>query len=136
MHIVGITGPSGSGKSLLGNYLISQNIPVIDADEVYHSLLVPPSECLDKLRDAFGDDIFAEDGSLDRTKLATLVFNDKTKLDLLNATVLDVVLKKIRLITSEYEKNGYFIHGRSLFWESWNRRLRRNFNLRRFKKRV
>ena len=106
MHIVGITGPSGSGKSLLGKYLSSKALPVINADEVYHSLLIPPSECLNKLRAAFGDDIFAEDGSLDRKKLATIVFSDKSKLALLNSTVLDVVLKETRQIIKQYETGG------------------------------
>ena len=106
MHIVGITGPSGSGKSLLGKYLSSKSLPVINADEVYHSLLIPPSECLDKLRAAFGNDIFTGDGSLDRKKLASLVFGDKTKLALLNATVLDGVLKETREIIKQYEDNG------------------------------
>ena len=106
MHIVGITGPSGSGKSLLGKYLSSISLPVINADEVYHSLLIPPSECLDKLHTAFGNDIFANDGSLDRKKLSALVFNDKAKLDLLNSTVLDVVLKETRQIIKQYEDSG------------------------------
>ena len=106
MHIVGITGPSGSGKSLLGKYLSSKAFPVINADEVYHSLLIPPSKCLDKLRAAFGNDIFNEDGTLDRKKLASLVFSDEAKLTLLNATVLDVVLEKTRRIIKQYENGG------------------------------
>ena len=95
IRILGITGPSGAGKSLLSQSLSAKGIPVIDADEVYHSLLIPPSPCLDALRDAFGDGIFGKDGSLDRSALSAIVFYDKEKLNLLNKTVLRFVLERI-----------------------------------------
>ena len=106
MTIVGITGPSGSGKSLLSEYLTASGISVIDADKVYHSLLLPPSPCLDALRQAFGDRIFREDGTLDRPALSEIVFHDEAKLALLNQTVLGFVLSKIRARIGELEKNG------------------------------
>lgn len=107
MKIIGITGPSGSGKSLLGKYLTSLGIPSIDADEVYHSMLIPPSPCLDALRSVFGDHIFNSDGTLDRSALAKIVFGDPKKLELLNATVLDKVLDKIRSMIGELEASGF-----------------------------
>ena len=96
MKIIGVTGPSGSGKSLLTYNFAKSGIPTIDADTVYHNMLIPPSECLDALRVVFGDNIFNTDGSLNRTELAKIVFNDQSKLDLLNKTVLGLVLKEIR----------------------------------------
>lgn len=96
MKIIGITGPTGAGKSLVSEYLARRGLPVIDADEVYHRLLIPPSPCLDALRAAFGDGVFHEDGSLDRPALSEIVFHDKEKLGLLNHTVLDMVLEEIR----------------------------------------
>ncbi len=106
MTILGITGPTGAGKSLFSEYLISQGIPVIDADAVYHSLLIPPSLCLDALRGAFGDEILHCDGSLNRAELSDIVFHDKAKLSLLNDTVLIFVLDKIRSMIGELEKEG------------------------------
>ena len=105
MKLLGITGPTGAGKSLLCQEL-SKHIPVIDADEVYHSLLIPPSECLNALRHAFGDTVFLHDGTLDRTALATVVFSDEEKLALLNQTVLDFVLQKIRSMIADFEQAG------------------------------
>ena len=96
MKIIGITGPTGAGKSLLSEYFSEQAIPVIDADEVYHSLLIPPSPCLDALSSAFGKEILRTDGSLDRQALAEIVFHDASKLALLNQTVLGFVLDEIR----------------------------------------
>ncbi len=107
MKVLGITGPTGSGKSLVSDLLKEKGIPCIDADDVYHKLLTPPSECLDAIRTAFGDDVIAPDGSLDRTRLAAIVFTDADKLELLNTTVLDRVIAKIRLIIADYDQNGY-----------------------------
>ena len=96
IRVIGITGPTGAGKSLLSDYLRRQGIAVIDADAVYHELLVPPSACLDALRQAFGDGIFFADGTLDRSALSAIVFHDADKLTLLNQTVLGFVLSEIR----------------------------------------
>jgi dephospho-CoA kinase len=79
----------------------------IDADRVYHELLVPPSRVLDALREAFGDKIFTADGTLDRKALSAIVFNDKEKLALLNKTVLDFVLEEIRRMIKALEKDGF-----------------------------
>ena len=105
MKVIGITGPTGAGKSLLCGKL-SEKFSVIDADEVYHSLLCPPSDCLDALRRSFGDGVFLSDGSLDRTALSSIVFSDEEKLSLLNRTVLDFVLKNIRAMLAELKASG------------------------------
>ena len=106
MKIIGITGPSGSGKSMLASALRERGISVIDADELYHSLLVPPSRCLELLREAFGDEIFNDDGTLDRPALARIVFSDEQKLELLNSTVLSVVIDESKKIFAEFCERG------------------------------
>ncbi|MBQ8345414.1 MAG: dephospho-CoA kinase [Clostridia bacterium] len=104
--IVGITGPSGSGKSLLRTFLDEKGFPCIDADGVYHHLLIPPSPCLTHLRQAFGDGIFLEDGRPDMPALRKLVFGDPSKLELLNQTVLGDVLAEIRRQISTPERQA------------------------------
>ena len=106
MTVIGVTGPSGSGKSLFGEFLRQQGLTVIDADQVYHELLIPPSPCLDALRSAFGDGILHADGSLNRAALSEVVFHDEEALTLLNKTVLDIVLVRIREILRERETMG------------------------------
>ena len=106
MKIIGITGPTGAGKSLLSEYFSERAIPVIDADEVYHSLLIPPSPCLDALRAAFGDGIFLEDGSLNRPALSEIVFHDPVELNRLNQTVLNFVLDTIRTMIHAIKSDG------------------------------
>ena len=105
MKIIGITGPTGAGKSTLSEYMRQRGIPVIDADKLYHSMLTPPSPCLDALRNAFGDRIFSGE-ELDRKKLANIVFSDENKLELLNQTVLSIVLDESRKIFTRYEAEG------------------------------
>lgn len=107
MTIIGITGPTGSGKTVLTEYLSGKGIPTVDADALYHSMLVPPSECLDAIAQAFGKDVISADGSLDRQKLSSLVFNSPEALALLNATVLPRVIDKVRSLIAEYEANGH-----------------------------
>ena len=106
MKIIGITGPTGAGKSTVSKGFAALGYNTIDADALYHSMLLPPSECLDAIRLEFGDDIFASDGSLDRSALAALVFSSKDTLERLNATVLPIVIAKMRDIIKEAEKRG------------------------------
>lgn len=106
MKILGLTGPSGSGKTLFSRFLGSRGYPCINADELYHSMLVPPSALLDSIRAEFGDSFFDENGELDRKALGRLVFSSKESLKHLNATVLPAVIEKIRSIAKYYEQNG------------------------------
>lgn len=124
MKIIGVTGPSGSGKTVLTKYFDSIGVPTVDADEVYHSMLVPPSECLDAIRSNFGDGVFLPDGSLDRATLGAVVFNDSEKLKLLNSTVLGMVLEKIRNMINDFEKQGHsavIIDGPTLIESGFNK---------------
>ncbi|MBQ8141313.1 MAG: dephospho-CoA kinase [Clostridia bacterium] len=106
-YIIGITGPSGAGKSLFSKYIVSASIPCIDADELYHSMLVPPSSCLDEIARVFGKDVIASDGTLDRAALSLRVFGDPQMLVRLNETVLPLVIEKIKKEIARYEQSGH-----------------------------
>lgn len=105
MKIIGLTGPSGSGKSLFCELFSNRGVKTIDADEVYHSLLVPPSPCLDKLEKRFGSGIIRSDGTLDREALAAIVFapGAKCELEALNEITLVTVIEKIKSMISELD---------------------------------
>ena len=105
-RIIGITGPSGSGKSLLCKYISELGIPCIDADAVYHDMLVPPSRCLDEIVKVFGEELLTEDGALDRRVLSERVLSDPEQLELLNRTVLPIVIDKINSNISTLTANG------------------------------
>ncbi len=106
MKIIGVTGPSGSGKTLLTEYFSERGVSTIDADALYHSMLTPPSRCLDAIKETFGDEVIAPDGSLDRAILSSIVFNDSQKLELLNKTVLRIVIERIHELIAELEDKG------------------------------
>ncbi len=106
IKIVGITGPSGAGKSLLCKYIADAGIPCIDSDEIYHAMLVPPSRCIDAIAEVFGNGVIAKDGSLDRSALSACVFSSPEKLDMLNKTVLPLVIEEIKQIIDSFEQNS------------------------------
>ena len=92
--IIGLTGPSGSGKGMVAKMFEQYNIPTVDTDLVYHKLLKPPSKCLEELKLNFGNNIVCEDQTLDRPKLASIVFSDKQKLNLLNSITHKYILER------------------------------------------
>ncbi len=76
--IIGVTGPSNGGKSTFCKVFERFGFTHINADEIYHSLL-NSGTYNEEFKKAFGDDIFTDE-SVDRKKLAKIVFNDKAKL--------------------------------------------------------
>lgn len=108
IKIIGLTGPSGAGKTTFCQIAADLGIKSIDTDALYHSLLVPPSPCLDELVCEFGEEILDGEGRLDRPRLAAIVFGDggETKLDKLNEITHKYVLGEARSTIAEADKNG------------------------------
>jgi len=72
--VIGVVGGIGSGKSFFAQTLAKhKNVVIVDADVVGHDLLFRP-EIRQRIRDRFGDEVFAEDGSIQRRSLARKVF--------------------------------------------------------------
>ena len=87
MILVGLTGGIGSGKSTVSSLLAAHGAVIIDADALVRELQAPGSPVLERMATHFGDRILREDGSLDRSKVAQIVFNDETALEALNDIV-------------------------------------------------
>ena len=85
MRIIGITGPTGAGKTTALHALADLGAAVIDCDGVYHDLTENSAPMLDELRRRFGDGIFDSDGALQRKVLGTIVFGDEGSLADLNS---------------------------------------------------
>lgn len=96
MLVIGLTGPTGSGKGTVSEIFSAYGLPVMNADEVYHQLLIPPSLCLDELTDRFGVGILTEEGTLNRRALGAIVFSDPASLEALNAITHHHVMQEIR----------------------------------------
>lgn len=106
MLVIGLTGPSGAGKGEVARCFSVHGLPVINADEVYHRLLLPPSPCLDALVAHFGKEILRDDGTLDRKVLSATVFSDPAELESLNRITHRFVMEAIRRDLEEYRQRG------------------------------
>lgn len=108
MTVIGLTGPSGSGKGKIAEILSEFGVRHIDADAVYHNILIPPSECLDELVEEFGYSILNAGGRLDRRALASVVFGEsnRDKLERLNKITHKYVCARIRQIIRHYGHTG------------------------------
>ena len=84
MKIIGITGPTGAGKTTALGALRELGAWMIDADEVYHRLLEESAPLREALTARFGD-IQDKSGKIDRKKLGNVVFGDPAALSDLNA---------------------------------------------------
>lgn len=94
-YIFAITGPTGSGKSTVSNIFRSLGVYVADADKAAKEVTAKGAECLERIRDAFGESVITENGELNRKKLSQIVFNDDKKLKLLNEITHSYIKKRI-----------------------------------------
>ncbi|KAJ7165855.1 dephospho-CoA kinase-domain-containing protein [Mycena filopes] len=87
MLVVGLTGGIATGKSSVSNLLKSKHIPVVDADILARQVVEPGTPALAKIVSFFGPEILQSDGTLDRKKLGSVIFNDEVKRRKLNSIV-------------------------------------------------
>src|SRR5437764_3048619 len=83
---IGLTGGIGSGKSVVAKIFELLNVPVYYADAASKRLYHTNKELMRNIKKQFGEEIYSND-QLNRQKLATIVFNDPQKLELLNQLV-------------------------------------------------
>ncbi len=85
--IIGLTGGIASGKSVVSGMLAERGALVIDADKVGHEAYAPGSACYDDVIAAFGADIVAADGQIDRKALGAKVFGNPAERNRLEGIV-------------------------------------------------
>lgn len=90
---LGITGGIGSGKSVVSEILKIKGIPVYNADTEAKRLMVEDEELRHQLMQLLGDDIYFENGTLDKKKVASKIFSNPTLLQKVNQTVHPAVGK-------------------------------------------
>ncbi len=79
-YFVGLTGGIGAGKSTVCELLARRGAIVVDADAIVREIQEPGTDAFIEIVDAFGSEIVAKDGTLDRQMLAELVFSDPGRL--------------------------------------------------------
>lgn len=93
---IGLTGGIGTGKSTVARILAELGADVIHADAVGHEVYAPNTPGWQRVVDAFGDDIVAPDGKIDRRKLGRIVFSDPNALARLNAIVHPLIRDNVK----------------------------------------
>lgn len=102
--IIGVTGSFGSGKTTVAGMFGRLGAYVIDADKVYHSLVIPGKSCHKKITGYFGKAVLNAAGRVDRKKLGKIVFGESSKLKTLNKLVHPEILKEIRRMAGSGRK--------------------------------
>jgi len=93
---IGLTGGIGSGKSTVAGLLEALGATVIHADTVGHEVYLPHTQGWQRVIEAFGPNILAPDGSIDRGRLGAIVFSDARARARLNAIVHPLIAAEIR----------------------------------------
>ena len=101
--IVGLTGKSCSGKNRVAELLDDSIFTVIDEDKIGHDAL---SANVDKIREAFGDDVIGAGNSVDRKKLGPIVFSSAKNLETLNSISHPWMVEKTLEMAKEIEESG------------------------------
>ena len=86
MKIIGVTGGIGSGKTTIINYIKSKGFAVYIADDAGKKVMQKP-EIIQQINELFNNEVLLADGFLDRSKIASLVFNNNDLLKKLNNIV-------------------------------------------------
>lgn len=79
MIVFGLTGGIATGKSLVASLLRDEGIPVFDADQTAREIVEPDKPAWKLIVSTFGEEVLAPDRTLDRAKLASIVFADAEK---------------------------------------------------------
>lgn len=106
MTVIGITGPSGAGKTTVLNVLEELGAAVIDCDALYHKLLREDTTLLESIRARFGPAVFDGEGKLDRKALGNVVFHDPAALAELNRLTHGAVLAALDKLLAQAEREG------------------------------
>jgi dephospho-CoA kinase len=94
--VIGLTGGIGAGKSTVAGMLAELGAVVIDADKIGHEIYRPGTDGFHRVVEAFGADMVAADGTIDRRKLGARVFGDPAALARLNGLVHPLIGDEIR----------------------------------------
>ncbi len=94
--VVGLTGPTGAGKSSVTDVAKNLGFKIIDCDALARLAVEKGSDGLADVVKAFGDGVLNSDGTLNRKQLAALAFSASDKTELLNKTLLPHIVKLIK----------------------------------------
>lgn len=106
MKIIGLTGGTGSGKSVVSRYMEEKGAVIVDADLISRQIVEQGKPAYLEICNYFGTDILDTDGNILRRKLGEIVFHDKEKLGFLNQCTHGYIRKEMMQQIEEARKEG------------------------------
>lgn len=113
--IIGLTGPTGAGKSSLTTVAEKLGFKVVDCDKLARTAVEKGTKGLKAVVMAFGEDVLDSEGALNRKALAKKAFSSPEKTELLNETLLPHIKE---LVMSEIERNSKLLLDAPTLFES------------------
>ncbi|MER5480585.1 dephospho-CoA kinase [Streptomyces sp. NPDC002734] len=115
---VGLTGGIGAGKSEVSRLLVAHGAVLIDADRIAREVVEPGTPGLAAVVEAFGPEVLAADGSLDRPRLGAIVFADPERRGVLNSIVHPLVGERSRELEAAAPADAVVVHDVPLLTEN------------------
>jgi dephospho-CoA kinase len=107
MKVIGLTGGIGSGKSVVADILkVKYGACILDTDGIAKSQMEPGGASYKLVVDYFGKEILSSDGSINRQKLAKIIFEDKGKRLKINELTHPIVLEAVKREIENKRKEG------------------------------
>ncbi len=119
MRIIGLTGPTGAGKSSLTAVAEALGFQVIDCDKTARRAVERQSDGLKALVKAFGEDILLANGELDRKALAQKAFKSSLGTELLNKTLFPFITE---LLIKEFKEEYILLDAPTLIESGLNKK--------------
>jgi dephospho-CoA kinase len=123
---VGLTGGIGSGKSTVARLFAAHAVEIVDADDLAHRLSAPGGAAIPALRAAFGDSYITPEGSLDRSRMRQLAFQDDAARHVLEG-ILHPMIRDATALALAQSTSAYVLLVIPLLFESpsWRERVHR-----------
>jgi dephospho-CoA kinase len=118
MYLVGLTGGIAAGKSTVAKHWAEQGGVEIDADQLARDVVEPGTPGAALIMQTFGSEVFLADGSLNRSKLGSMVFGNPEKLKALEQIVHPLVKANAQQIVADLPKNSIAIYNVPLLVEA------------------
>ena len=106
MKVIGLTGGTGSGKSVVSKSLAAAGAVIVDADKIAHEIILKGEPAYQEIIEYFGTGILDGEENISRKKLGEIVFNDKEKLAFLNQCTHKYITAEVKRQIAEAKSEG------------------------------
>lgn len=106
MKVIGLTGGTGSGKSVVSKSLAAAGAVIVDADKIAHEIILKGEPAYMEIIEYYGTGILDDEKNIIRKKLGEIVFNDKEKLAFLNQCTHKYITAEVKRQIAAAKEEG------------------------------